>query len=146
LKGEFEPKTFDAITKLSQAIALQTIQQQVGPYAQIAQQYMSDRQNQQWRDAVSEYGDDAARWKSEAIKIAKETGLSLSNALLVASQGQVALGKIKAKIVEAKKRVPMPSSPTATEPTGRINLTREQRNQQIMQAAAALGMQKYARP
>lgn len=147
LKGEFEPKTFDALQKLSEVMWRMNAQKHLTPYQQFLHQLANDRASSEWKSAVAEYGDVAEKWKEKAAEIRQANpNLSLSDALLVASQGQVTLAKLKAKVMDAKRREPpiAPVPDASVQTTDKIQLTREARNQKIAELARSLGIKKYA--
>lgn len=149
-KSTFEPKTYEAINELAEAKAaalIKQFEQKLAPYGQFLSKLAQDQGQNEWKSVVSEYGDEAERWKGAAAEIAKQTGLPMKDAILVASQGQIALSKIKAKVMEQRKREsPSSSIPQQAVASTGINLRREERNRKIQEMAAAHGIERFARP
>ena len=145
-KDRFDEPTYQGIADIAKAIWMQQAAENLTPYQQAIQTLIGDRSNSEWKQVQSEYGEDAARWKDQAVKIQQTTGLNLSDALLVASQGQVALSKVKAQVLDARKRAATPASvPEQSVSQPKIALTREQRTEMIRRAAAAAGNEQFMR-
>ena len=150
-KERFDEPTYEGIRQIAEAIWLQQAQQHLTPYQQMIHTLAGDRGQNEWRQVVSEYGDDAEKWRESAQKLQQQNpGLSISDALLVASKGDIALSKIRAKVADARKRQTAPASipPGTTEPL-KIGLTRTERkaalSEEIRKRAQALGIEQFSR-
>lgn len=148
LKDKFDPATFDAIMQLADAMwDVKAERYQLPHYQQAIHQLFGDRTTNAWGQIVAEYGDDAGRWKEEAIKLHHSTGLPLKQALMAVSDGQAAISKLRAAVLDKKKRETTASSVAEQSVApDRIKLTKEQRNQRIMEIARAAGIEQYSRP
>jgi len=145
-RDRFDEPTYQGIADIAKAIWMQEAAANLTPYQQAIQTLIGDRSNNEWRQVQAEYGEGAGQWKDKALQIQQQTGLNLSDALLVASNGQSALSKVKAQVLDARKRAATPASvPEQTVSQPRIALTREQRTEMIRRAAIAAGNEQFSR-
>lgn len=146
-KEKFDAPTYEAILGLVNAAWLQNAKQHLSPYQQALHQLVNDRTSSEVDRAIAEFGDDAGRWKDEALKLQQQTGLPFKKALLAVSDGQVALSKLRSAYLDKKKRETTQASVSEqTVSPNKIRLTREQRNAELLRRAQELGVDQFARP
>ncbi len=137
-KETFDAPTYEGIEAIARAVWLQEAKRNLSPYQQAIESMIGERHQGEQAKVISEYGDDASQWIESAKAIQQRTGLSLKDAILVASEGKVALSKIKATVADARKRAATPPSvaPNSVTAQRKIGLTRDERTA-IIKAAAA---------
>jgi hypothetical protein len=68
----------------------------------------TQRESAEWNSLATKHGEGIGRWKTAAEKLARETGMPLSRALMAVSDGEAATMKAKAKEAAAKAATRVP--------------------------------------
>lgn len=144
----FDAPTYEGIKAIAEAIWLQKAQQELLPDRQALRALLGERHQSEQAKVIAEYGDEASKWMETARTLQQQNGLSLQDALLVASKGQVAFSKIRATVADARKRAATPPSvaPGSVVAPKKIGLSRDERTARIVEAAARAGNTQFSRP
>lgn len=150
IKGKFDDDTWNALQALVDAKLADDWETkrlpQLTPYGQALNQMLGERVSSQEAAAIAEFGDAATRWMDEARKFSQQTGVPIRKALITVSDGQVAIDKLRAAVLDKRKREVTQSS-VPDNAVSKIRLTRdemrEERNKKIKDLAAKYGAKEF---